>query len=457
MANGQAGMGRDNILPVTRSGRTMGLWSTFALWLAANVVITSIMTGMMFIPDLSIKEAMFAIVAGSVIGAIPLALTGYIGTRTGLSTMVMARASFGQKGAILPALVNTVVLVGWSWIQAYMAGLSLNYAVHYTFGYSNINLFVILAEVLVVAITIYGHRGVEAIEKYISIAMLVLSAVVFYKLFTEYDAGSLITLQLSENPAITSIIAFDIVVATAFSWMSSVCDFNRYCKSEKAGIAGTFAGYLLASLIAMGMGAVVGGFSILGGMEQTYDPTYLLAQHGFGLIASLVVFFSVISTNVMALFSATMSFMNIVPKMNFWIIGMILGVICTIGALFKELLMANFYDFILLIATLFIPVFAIVLTDFFILKKGEYDAEEICSNKKGTYQYQKGINIRAYISYILGAGFAFYFTYVSPLSVGATIPTFIISSGVYWVLMYVSYDVSGRKGHEEIRRDKHAG
>jgi purine-cytosine permease-like protein len=117
----------DNISPSTH--RTMGFGSTFAMWLAANVVITSVLTGMLFIPDLTFYEALTAILVGSLIGAVPLALTGRIGTRTGLSTMVMARAAFGQKGAILPALVNTFVLIGWSWIQAYLAGVSLNYAV----------------------------------------------------------------------------------------------------------------------------------------------------------------------------------------------------------------------------------------------------------------------------------------------------------------------------------------
>ncbi|MGG1292289.1 cytosine permease [Bacillus smithii] len=430
--------GNDSIFPLNRNEQKMGLFATFALWLAANFVITTIMTGMMFIPDISIKDAMLAIILGSVIGAIPLALTGMIGTRTGLPTMVITRAAFGQKGFILPTLLNTLILIGWSWIQAYMAGLSLNYAIHYTFGYSNINLFVILTEILVVIITIFGHRGVEKIENIVSTAILILSVAVFYKLFTTYDVASLVNIKLNENPAITPIIAFDIVIATAFSWMSSVCDFNRYCKNDKTGIIGTLTGYILASLIAFGLGAIVSGFSILNGMEQTYDPTVLLSRYGFGLFAAIVVFFSVLSTNVMALYSATMSFINVYSKMNFWKAAVGIGVLCTLGALLKEALMTNFYNFILLIATLFIPAFAIVLVDFFIVKKGHYDPIEIVTNKRKTYEYQKGINIMAYVTYILAAVFAYYFTYVNSLAIGATVLTFFISGGIYGVLMALS-------------------
>ncbi|QOR82976.1 cytosine permease [Geobacillus stearothermophilus] len=443
--------GHDDIRPTPMNERSMNFFSTFTLWIAANVVITTVMTGMMFVPDISFSNAMLAIIVGSAIGAIPLALTGNIGIRTGLPTMVITRAAFGQKGAILPALVNTIILIGWSWIQAYMAGLSLNYAVHYATGYSNINLFVILTELLVVIITIFGHRGVERIEKYISIAMLILSFLVFYKIFTTYDISTLVEMKLSEHPSITTIIAFDIVIATAFSWMSTVCDFNRNCRSETSGFWGTYFGYLVASIVAMGLGAVVSGFSIASNMERTYDPTILLAAYGFGLIASIVVFFSVLSTNVMALYSATMSFMNVFPRAGFWKPTLIMGVICTLGALLKEVLMSHFFNFIMLIATLFIPVFAIVLVDYFLIKKGVYDAEDILYDTKGQYRYQKGVNIAAYITYIVGAVFAYYFTYIHPLAVGSTMLTFLLSGAVYWGVMKWTKQISASTNTVELQ------
>lgn len=84
---------------------------------------------MLFVPDMTFLKALFIIVLGSLVGAIPLVLMGNIGTRTGLPTMVLMRPAFGQRGAMLPAAVNLITLIGWAWIQAYMAGLSLNHAV----------------------------------------------------------------------------------------------------------------------------------------------------------------------------------------------------------------------------------------------------------------------------------------------------------------------------------------
>jgi putative hydroxymethylpyrimidine transporter CytX len=436
MSNQPASLGMDNISPSTH--RTMGFGSTFAMWLAANVVITSVLTGMLFIPDLTFYEALTAILVGSLIGAVPLALTGRIGTRTGLSTMVMARAAFGQKGAILPALVNTFVLIGWSWIQAYLAGVSLNYAVEQAFGYSNIVLFVVATEVLVVAIAIYGHRGIEALERLVSVLMLGLSLVVFYVMFSSYDTAALIEMKAAQNPELSLAIAFDIVIATAFSWMSSVCDFNRYCKTERASVWGTYLGYVLASLIAMGLGVTVAGFSLLAGVEKTYDPTVLLAASGYGLIASIVVFFSVLSTNVMALYSASFSLLTAMPKSKFWHVALAIGLVCIAGALLQENLMTSFFNFVLLVSTLFIPIFAIILTDFFVFKKSNYDAEEIASDVKGSYRYCGGFNIAAYLAYGLGATFAYHFTYSNPLDTGSSVLTFLVTSATYCLTMALS-------------------
>ncbi len=437
MARLQATLGNDNIRPLSMQQRTVGFFGVFSIWVAANFVITTILTGMLLLPDISFMDALKVIFLGSAIGAIPIALMGRVGTNTGLPTMVITRAAFGQKGSILPAAANTIILVGWSWIQAYMAGMSFDYAVNYLTGYSNINLFTILTQAIVVLITIYGIRGIDTAQRFISTAMLILSFMVFYKLFTAYDVHALIQLQLTENPETTFIIAFDIVIATAFSWMSSVCDYNRSAKSETGGMVATYLGYVLASMVAFGLGAAVGGFSLALGMEQTHDPVVLLAAHGFGLIAAIVVFLSVVSTNAMALYSANMSFLNVFPKTSFWKTAIVLGIITVSGALLKERLMTHFFDFVLFIATLYIPIFAIVLADYYIVKKRRYDAEDIALDNKGLYRYVKGVHPAAYVAYVLSAAFALYFTYVSPLAIGSTVLTFFVSGILYVVLAKV--------------------
>ena len=420
-------LGTDGIAPVLPNERTMGYFTTFSMWLGANLVVTTIMTGMYFVSDLPFLKALFIIFLGTSLGLVPLILVATMGASTGLTTMTLTRGAFGTKGSILPSVVNIIILTGWSWVQALMAGMSMNYAISHLTGYSNVALFTILCESIVVAITLFGHKGIEVFEKVVATAMLILSGAVFLKLFTEFDIKALLTLEPVAVSGMTAIIAFDMVFATAISWTPIAADYNRNCKSAKVSLIGTYSGYLAATLIAMGTGAVVSGLSIMTNIGQTFDPTVLLAEFGFGLPAAFVIFASVMTTNIMCVYSSTMSYMNIRTKSTFWKPALVLGILSIVGALYSGIL-DKFVDWILLIGALFTPVFGIMIADYLILKKGKYEVDELLVNEPGnTYWYYKGYNIPAWITYIVSAGLAYYWTTISPLSVGATVPVLLLS------------------------------
>jgi purine-cytosine permease-like protein len=243
----------------------------------------------------------------------------------------------------------------------------------------------------------------------------------------------------SPKSGTTPIMAFDLVVATAFSWMTSSCDYNRNCVSQKTSLWGTWIGYTVASLVAMGLGAAVSGFSLMGNQPQTYDPTDLIGVINpvLGFVAGVVIFFSVLSTNVMALYSATMSYLAIFPRHRFFWPTFIMGLICVLGALLKDWLLVHFENFLLMIGTLFIPVTAIVLVDYYLLKRGYYDPDDIIEGSRKQYWYVGGVNYMAYLAYTVGAVFAFYFTYIHQLPTGATLLTFVLTAVVYFGLMKI--------------------
>lgn len=431
-------LGGDSLEPTLLTNRTMGWFTTFAMWLAANMVVTTIFTGMFFVPDLPFTQALFVIFIGSALGVIPLALVGTMGAKTGLATMTLTRGAFGIKGSVLPSAVNIFILIGWSWVQALMAGMSMNYAVSQLTGYSNLALFVILCESIVVIITLLGHKGIETFEKVVATLMLILSGAVFYRLFTVFELETLLTLETFPLSGVTAIIAFDMVFATAISWTPIAADYNRNCKSVKISFFGTFLGYVAATMIAMGTGAVVSGLSLVVGMEQTFDPTVLLAEFGFGLPAAFVIFASVMTTNIMCVYSSTMSFMNIFPKSSFWRPALIIGIISIVGALYSGIL-DRFVDWILLIGALFTPIFGVMLADYLVINKRNYDVKELLkdNDSSGRYWYKGGYNVPAWIVYLVTAGLAYYWTNVNPISVGATVPVLLLSFVGYIVISKV--------------------
>ena len=408
--------------------RSLGFFGTMALWLGANVVVTTILTGMLLVPDLHFTTAIAIVLIGSLIGAVPLLLVGLMGQHTGLPSMALTRRAYGPFGSRLISLVNMGVLIAWSWIQALLAGMSLNYAVSSATGFDNLALMTIICEVIVVLIVLRGHLGIERIERWVASVMVVLAAVVVYQIHRHYDLTALLHMPTESHNGITVGIAFDIVVATAFSWISSSADYNRNCKTGPVAVGGTYLGYVLASLIAMGLGATVSGIAVVNGMPQTYDPTRLLAGYGFGLPAAFVIFFSVMTTNVMAVYSATLSCMNVAPRMSFWKPALAIGIVTVIGALIPGIL-DQFQNFLLLVGALFIPAFSVMIADYFLVGRVGYDRSLLTAST----QVGRPTAPVAIIAYLCGAALAAYWTLVAPLSFGASLPVFVITGALYWV------------------------
>ena len=322
----------------------------------------------MFVPDLNPYSAISAVFWGSAFGCIAIVAVAIMGTRTGMPTLALFIPSFGRAGARFPATIDTIILTGWSLIQAYLGAMSFNYITTALFGVDNIILSIVIVQGFVWGVTIMGHTKIEMLQKGASVAMLIFALIVFYVMFRDYGQAPLSTLPVSKSPAITFAIAFDVVVATAFSWLTVVATFNRYCKSEFISAVGVSVGYLLGTLIAMGLGIIVASLALLNGLESTYDPTVLLSESGYGVVAALVLLLSVVTTNIMALYAAVMSAMVALPNGKFIPTTVVLGTVTVLGAMLQDVLLANFFNWVLLVGTLFIPVFAIAITDFYFVK-----------------------------------------------------------------------------------------
>lgn len=381
------------------------------------------MTGQMFIPDLNPLTAIQIVIFASIFGCLALALIAAIGTRTGLPTFVYARTVFGVIGAKYFAVLNLLLLLGWGIIQGYLGGTALNQVLKGLFDFDNIVLSILLTQGSVLLITLLGHKGIEKIESIISSVMLVLALIVIYYILDKNGITNIKNIPLSEAPSLSGSIAFDIVLATAFSWMALPCDYNRYCKSVAVSVSGISIGYMLGTIIAMGLGILVGSISILNGFESTYDPSAILSNK-LAIFASVVMFFSVLTTNIMVIYSITMSTMSLSSKFTFSKVVFTFGMIASLLSLLQDILMASFFNWVLLVGAFMIPVFSIMLVDYYILKRQNISELKLFN-----------LNIPAVIAYIISVVFSLYFTYVSPLEFGVTAITFILAGILYYIFV----------------------
>ena len=418
--------------PTVPTEGTMGAGRTFMVWLAANMVVTTMLTGTLFVPGIPYVTALLVIVGGTLVGVAVLVLVGTIGTRTGLPTMILTRGAFGRRGGHLPAAFNLVVLMGWSWVQALLAGITLDFVVAEATGFSSPVLFAVLCQTIVVALALLGHSGIQRVEPWLAVVMLVVAASVFFVAFRDAGLPAYLALPAVPEVGMTAAVAFDVVVATAISWTVLSADINRHARSQREGVVGTALGYSVSTIVAMALGATALGYVFLRGGEATsFDPTVVLRE--FGLPLAVVVFVSVMATNTLVVYGMTLSYQNIRPDSDYLRAALVIGLVSIAGAAWQGIL-DRFVSFLFLISALFVPVFAIMIVDYWILRRGRYAAADLAVRHGGAYWYRGGVNPVAVGCFLVGAALAFYWTRISPLPVGATLPTFAVTFALYLAL-----------------------
>ena len=400
------------------------------IWLAANLVVTTLLTGTLFVPGLSWLHSIELIITGTLVGASILVLVGNIGTRTGLSTMSLTKGAFGLRGSYVTAIANVVILMGWSWVQAILAGITVDYMVEQLTGFSNPVLFSVLCQLVVVGLAIFGHAGIAKVEPWLALIILSIMGYVFSVVFSDYSVAELTAIK--DDPALgwNTMLVLDVVIATAISWTVLSAEFNRLAKSQKAGVIGSGIGYCLSTILSMTLGATAIGYVALKGLDVNgFDPITIVSAFGFPL--AIAIFLSVIATNTMVVYGMVSSILNLSPvkKLRFLPTALIVGAISVVGASWLSML-DKFTHFLTLIGALFVPVFAIMIVDYYLLNRSDYH-KDILRGSGGRYWYCNGFNWMAFTVWIAGFLLSFGLSGTAG-QLGVTIPVFVFAFLAYW-------------------------
>ena len=116
-----------DLAPTPPERRTWSTYNIAALWIGMSVVITTytLASGLMQ-QGMNWWQAMLTILLGNSIVLVPMVLNAHAGTKYGISFPVLCRASFGVRGANLPAMLRAIVACGWFGIQTWIGGLALD-------------------------------------------------------------------------------------------------------------------------------------------------------------------------------------------------------------------------------------------------------------------------------------------------------------------------------------------
>jgi len=413
-------LANEDLLPTTAAQRHWNWKDYAALWVGMVVCVpTYTMASSMLDQGFSWQMAVWLVFAANCIVLIPMVMIGKVGPKHGIPFPVLARASFGVKGANLPAVLRGLVACGWFSINCYFGALALHGFLNLlglglagpaegeTISNSQFGCFLAFWAVHIWFI----WKGPESIRKLEVIAaplMIAASLLLVIVLYMKVPGGQLLALPakvVEGGPktwaALTGLVGFWATLAL------NIPDFTRFAKSQKDQVLGQAVGLPIPMALFSMVGII--GFSasaILYGKAQLF-PDGLLTQMGplAAGVGLLVILLDNLTTNVAAnLVSPSYDFSQLAPsKISFRMGGLIAA---TIGLLFmpwKLLATSGGYLFTWLggYGTLLGAIAGILLVDYYFVRKTELKLDDLY-RRGGDYEYSNGWNMHALIAFALG-------------------------------------------------------
>ena len=325
--------------------------STFSnglIWFGAGVSIAEIITGTYLAP-LGFKTGIIAIILGHIIGCVMLFLAGLIGGQTGRSSMETAAISFGKKGSSFFAVMNVLQLVGWTGIMIYDASLSAE-----TIFSAGAKLWALIIGGLIIVWILVGMKTLEKINVVAMLSLFVLTIVLCVQIMK--NAGAAV---IGASDAMTFGGAVELAVAMPLSWYPVISDYTRYAEKPFAATLVSTLTYGLVSswMFIIGMGAAI--------FTETSDVAQIMVKAGLGIAGLIIVVFSTVTTTFLDAFSAGVSSVSVYGKINEKHGAVVATVIGTIGACLIN--MDDITNFLYLIGSVFAPMIAVLIADYFIL------------------------------------------------------------------------------------------
>lgn len=464
-----------DLAPVAQSERTWSAWNIAALWIGMAVCIpTYMLAGGMIDLGMNWWQATLTVMAGNVVVLIPMVLNGHAGTKLGVPFPVLARASFGIRGAHIPAVARSLVACGWFGIQCWIGGAAI-----YTIlgvlgvfdpaldaermlpmlGISILQLVCFLAFwALHVAVVIAGIESIKILESWAA-PFLILSgiALLIWALRRVDDASALFSSQtnFAEGSSFWKVFFPQLTAMVGF-WATlslNISDFTRYSKSQKSQVLGQVAGLPPTMTLFCFIGIIVTGASVLLFGEAIWNPVDLVARMGsptLVVIAMLALLIATLSTNLAAnVVSPANGFSNIAPRLISFRLGGLLT--CGIGVLmmpWRLISDTQGYIFTWLIgySALLGPIVGIMLCDYFLIRRTTIDTNELY-NKSGKF---RGVNWIAVVVLIVSvlpnlpgflnaaSGEQLFPGFFDTLYSYAWFVGVLIAVVLYWVLMKLS-------------------
>ncbi|MEV0245074.1 cytosine permease [Nocardia sp. NPDC050712] len=327
--------------------------------------------------QLSIAAGILAMIIGTVVGGLMLGLAAVPGAQTGKPAMVLLRGLFGAKLSYLPTVLNIAQLIGWGTFELIVIGS----AAEELFGGGPRWLYVVAAGLITTALTIWPLGSVRMLRRFVTVGVVIALAW-FYIQFFRAGIPDLTTNPGPKGGGPFGVdwnlfwIATDAALAVSISWVPVAADYTRHSKSSRAAFGAASGSYALTQIVAYILGLLA--LALATGDSGVYGPFLHVT---LGAFFFFILVFREADQSFANVYSTAVSIQNLWPRIDRRILTIGLGVLITVLALWLQ--MDDYFGFLGLIGSVFVPLLGVLAADFFLRAKGSWNTEQDAPSRWG--------------------------------------------------------------------------
>jgi NCS1 family nucleobase:cation symporter-1 len=321
----------------------LGLWGNLGVSLLG-------FTGAIFLlvpitePGMSLGAAVVALLVGTVLGSLAVAVSAVPGAHTGAPAMVLLRGLFGTKPSYLPTLLNVVQLLGWTTFELVTIGTAMHQVASTVPRWA----YVLGAGVLTTALALRPLGWIRVLRKYVTLAVLAALLYLFVQLLRHPLPG------FGDGSWTGFWIAVDTVVGVSVSWVPMASDYSRHARSAREAFTGAFVGYSVTQIVCYALGLVM--------------------AVPLGTLAFAVIAIRELDQSFADTYSTAVSMQNFRPRWDRRVLALVVGAIATVCAL--ALNISDYENFLILIGSVFVPLLGVLVVDYFVISRMRWSLGE---------------------------------------------------------------------------------
>ncbi len=384
--------------------------------------------GLEMYSKLTFMDTMIALIIGSAILTVIGATMGSIGARTRLSSYLLVRIAFGDRGAAVVNLAFAVSLVGWFGVNIDLfSGAAVRLAAD-VFG-ATVPAWPIEigAGILMTVTTIFGFRAINVLASLLAPVLAVVTAMLLYGTFENNSIADLMAIEkvatLTISDGVSAVVGGIIIGAIILP------DITRFIRHWKGAIQVAFWAYMVVELVVFAVAGMAGAAS---GKTEVLD---VMLHFGLGLGAFVIVIAGSWVLNSLNLYSTVLSVEATFPKLKGTLVTALLGA-AGVGAAFLNIL-DSFLAFLSFLAVIFVPVAGVIITDYLLISRDAYCAETLDNNQM--------LSSKAFAAWAVGAAVA---ALINEGLIGSVLGVGVLDSVVISALLYGALSWKSRASGE---------